>query len=226
MIGEDLQKFSESCVMRTIAIANVSSTSSKLNVLEKVTCTDDAPVIIAATEKTFTLKCLLPHHYHLGDGNFVVVSDFAGIVRVHFRKYTVNTTGEYTPSKKGITVTPFLWQNLCKFSESDNCGDELSSLPTIKVLQDSLSLSCILEEVTDTAYVTMQRYFVKRDMSRDFAPGVCVMSPAEWERLKSVKEDVSKSVYSEIFGKTFRAKVLEEIKRQNTPTASGDSFRC
>ncbi|GBM63964.1 hypothetical protein AVEN_85659-1, partial [Araneus ventricosus] len=79
-------------------------------------------------------------------------------------------------------------------------------------------------EVTDTAYVTMQRYFVKRDMSRDFAPGVCVMSLAEWERLKSVQDDVSKSFYSVLFGKTFRAKVLEEIKRQNPPSASGDSL--
>ncbi|GBM31843.1 hypothetical protein AVEN_56938-1 [Araneus ventricosus] len=200
--------------------------SLPLAVPEKVPCTDDAPVIIAATEKTFTLKCLPPHHYHLGDGNFIVVSDFASIVRVHFWKYTVKTTGEYTASKKGITVAPFMWQNLCKFFESDNFADELSSLPRIKVLQDSLLLSYILEEVTDTAYVTMHRYFVKRDMSRDIAPGVCVMSLVEWERLKSVQEDVSKSVYSMLFGKTFRAKVLEEIKRQNPPSVSGDSFRC
>ncbi|GBM56834.1 hypothetical protein AVEN_227341-1 [Araneus ventricosus] len=118
--------------------------STPLAVPEKVPYTDDAPVIIAATKKTFTLKCLPPHHYHLGDGNFIVVSDFSGIVRVHFRKYTINTTGEYMPSKKGITVTPYMWQNLCKFFESDNFGDELSSLPRIKVFQDSLLLPCIL----------------------------------------------------------------------------------
>ncbi|GBM40981.1 hypothetical protein AVEN_250305-1 [Araneus ventricosus] len=195
-----------------------------LVVPEKVPCTDVAPVIIAETKKTFTLKCLSPHHYHLRDGNFVVVSDFAGVVRVHFRKYTVNTTGEYTPSKKGITVTSFIWQNLCKFFEPDDFGDELSSLPKITVLHDSLLLSCIVEEVTDTAYVTMQRYFVKRDMSRDFAPGVCVISLAEWECLKSVQEDESKSVYSVLFGKTFRAKVLGEIKRQNPPSVNDDSL--
>ncbi|GFX94842.1 PC4 domain-containing protein [Trichonephila clavipes] len=65
------------------------------------------------------------NHFHLGNRNYGVVSDFACVTRIHLRRYTLDATGSHLPIKDGITVTPFVWLALVReFAAIDQAFDD------------------------------------------------------------------------------------------------------
>ena len=58
------------------------------------------------------VKITVPDHFfHLGGENYVVISDFCDVIRVHVRKFWINQYGRLMPTKTGITLSAVLWQS-------------------------------------------------------------------------------------------------------------------
>ncbi|GBN74238.1 hypothetical protein AVEN_85310-1 [Araneus ventricosus] len=50
----------------------------------------------------FTADSIPQHHYHLGENNYAVVSDFGNVLNVHIRKFKTNENGRIFPTKNGV----------------------------------------------------------------------------------------------------------------------------
>ncbi|GBN79665.1 hypothetical protein AVEN_181793-1 [Araneus ventricosus] len=94
----------------------------------------------------FTADSIPQHHYHPGVNNFAVVSDFGNVLNVNIRKFKTNENGRISPTKNGVSFSPYVWESLV--TEMDN-----SSLPSetgkVVVIRDTLFLtSSWIEYVT------------------------------------------------------------------------------
>ncbi|GBN61772.1 hypothetical protein AVEN_223596-1, partial [Araneus ventricosus] len=49
----------------------------------------------------FTADSIPQHHYHLGEDDYAVVSDFGDVLNVHIRKFRTNENGRIFPTKNG-----------------------------------------------------------------------------------------------------------------------------
>ncbi|GFU10412.1 hypothetical protein NPIL_697051 [Nephila pilipes] len=58
------------------------------------------------------LDAILEHYFPLGGENCAAVSYFFNIVKIHLRQYKNNPHGHLFPTKKGVTLSPLLWQSL------------------------------------------------------------------------------------------------------------------
>ncbi|GBO03555.1 hypothetical protein AVEN_152450-1 [Araneus ventricosus] len=47
----------------------------------------------------FTADSIPQHHYHLGENNYAVVSDFGNVLNVHIRKFKTNENGRSSQPK-------------------------------------------------------------------------------------------------------------------------------
>ncbi|GBM99801.1 hypothetical protein AVEN_62548-1 [Araneus ventricosus] len=52
----------------------------------------------------FIADSIPPHHYHLGEYNYVMVSDFEDVINVHIRKFRTDENGRIFPTKKMVLV--------------------------------------------------------------------------------------------------------------------------
>ncbi|GBN52722.1 hypothetical protein AVEN_109112-1 [Araneus ventricosus] len=62
----------------------------------------------------FTTDSIPQHHYHLGEDNYAVVSDFRDVINVHIRKYKTDDNWRILLTKKGVNFSPFVWESLSK----------------------------------------------------------------------------------------------------------------
>ena len=79
--------------------------------------------------------------FHLGERNYIVVSDFCGMVRIHIRLYKPDLSDTLKPKKRGITLTTSLWQAL-SYAMDFISVDELNEMVILK-RSLLLSLECI-----------------------------------------------------------------------------------
>ncbi|GBM24092.1 hypothetical protein AVEN_38289-1 [Araneus ventricosus] len=76
--------------------------------------TSAAPAKKPSTDNTdgFTVDSIPLHHYHLGEDNYAVVSDFGNTINVHIRKFRTDENGRIIPIKKGASFSLFVWESL------------------------------------------------------------------------------------------------------------------
>ncbi|GBN04258.1 hypothetical protein AVEN_128506-1 [Araneus ventricosus] len=60
----------------------------------------------------FTADSIPQHHYHLGEDNYAVVSDFGDVLNVHIRKFKMNENGRIFPTKNGVSFSPYVWESI------------------------------------------------------------------------------------------------------------------
>ncbi|GBM48228.1 hypothetical protein AVEN_72495-1 [Araneus ventricosus] len=86
----------------------------------------------------FTADSIPPHHFHIGEDNYAVVSDFGDVINVHIRKFRTDENGRIFPTKTGVSFSPYVWESLV--TEMEN-----SSLPSdtgkVVIVRDILFLS-------------------------------------------------------------------------------------
>ncbi|GBN52807.1 hypothetical protein AVEN_221774-1 [Araneus ventricosus] len=70
----------------------------------------------------FTADSIPQHHYHLGEDNYAVVSDFGDVLNAFIRKFRKKENGRIFPTKNGVSFSSYVWESLV--TEMDN-----SSLP-------------------------------------------------------------------------------------------------
>ncbi|GBN59468.1 hypothetical protein AVEN_199483-1, partial [Araneus ventricosus] len=51
----------------------------------------------------FTADSIPQHHYHIGENNYAVVSDFWNVLNAHIRKFKTNENGRIFPTKNGVS---------------------------------------------------------------------------------------------------------------------------
>ncbi|GFT04071.1 hypothetical protein NPIL_331091 [Nephila pilipes] len=79
-------------------MANPSNMSAKRVCLNK-----DAKL-----DSSFSDSAVPPHHFHLGQDIYAVVTYFATSVQVHLRQYTRDENNRLYPTKKGVCMSPVL----------------------------------------------------------------------------------------------------------------------
>ncbi|GBO19332.1 hypothetical protein AVEN_82090-1, partial [Araneus ventricosus] len=134
----------------------------------------------------FTADSIPQHHYHLGENNYAVVSDFGNVLNVHIRKFKTNENGRIFPTKNGVSFSLYVWESLV--TEMDN-----SSLPSetgkVVIICDTLFLTSAWIE--NVPCVSLQRYVTKQDFSRQFLPSVCLLTETEWNQLQCIRKKIS-----------------------------------
>ncbi|GBO08061.1 hypothetical protein AVEN_77185-1 [Araneus ventricosus] len=60
----------------------------------------------------FTAHSIPPHHYHLGEDNYAMISDFEDALNVHIRKFKTNENGRIFPNKNDVSFSPYVWESL------------------------------------------------------------------------------------------------------------------
>lgn len=164
------------------------------------------------------LQTVVPDHFfHLGGENYVVVSDFSDVIKVHIRKYWLNEYGRLIPTKTGITLSPLSWQGFA----NKMC---YSGLPCIssrsEVIEEELMISTVCIE--GKTHVSMQRFYQRKDFIRVFLPTICVLTESEWDTLCSIHKAVTSDIIRLMFGRIFRKMIMEEIHKQ-TPASKNPS---
>lgn len=146
--------------------------------------------------------------FHLGERNYVVVSDFSDVIRIHIRLYRPDFSGCLKPTKRGITLTASLWQALSTAMDLIPS----SELNEMHIIEKSILLSS--EYINDVRYISMQRFFQKNDFTRKFVPSSCLISESEWEELKRIRKEISSLAVRVMFGRVFQGLLLCEVKKR------------
>lgn len=148
---------------------------------------------------------LSPHHFNLGGENLVKVSDYCGL-SIHIRKFWKNAGGFYVPTKKGVTLTPFLWQSL---ANNMNSMDLHPSDEKPEILENCLMLSAT--KIGGTPHIVIQRYYQRKDLLRYFAPTACILSENEWNTLKELRQDITNDAITVMFSRVFPKLVMNAV---------------
>lgn len=135
---------------------------------------------------------------------FVSVTDYNDAVRVHLRHFATDDGGSLRPTRKGVTLTPFVWQSLA--AEMDFIGLP-SPTGEIAIVRNSLMLSSAY--IDEQPYVVLQKFFQRKDFSRQFFPDVMLLTQSEWDLLKELTDHVNRQV-SDLQFTVFRRLVLRE----------------
>lgn len=146
--------------------------------------------------------------FHLGESNYVVVSDFSDVIRIHIRFYKLDFSGCLKPTRRGITLTTSLWQALSATMDSIPS----SELKEMTIIENSLLLST--EQINGVRYISIQRFFQRNDLSRKFVPSIGLISEMEWEELKRIRKEVSSLAVRVMFGPIFQGLLLWEVQRR------------
>ncbi|GBN01328.1 hypothetical protein AVEN_24146-1 [Araneus ventricosus] len=114
--------------------------------------------------ESFTSDSILPHHYHIGEETYAVVSDFGDVLNVHIRKFRTDENGTILPTKDAVSFSPFVRESLV--TEMDN-----ASLPShtgkVVIVRDTLFLSTAWIE--DKPFISFQRYVTKVNFHDNFS---------------------------------------------------------
>ncbi|GBM39930.1 hypothetical protein AVEN_250248-1 [Araneus ventricosus] len=120
-------------------------------------------------DSAFSSDGVPENHFHLGSFKYVFVFDFTNAVRIHIREYKLDGSGRVYPTKRGIVLTPFMWQSFLNkmdfLNMPNNCGD-------INVFENSLMISTTW--INEEPFVNLQRLFEKKDFSRQFF-SICLL---------------------------------------------------
>ena len=146
--------------------------------------------------------------FHLGERNYVVVSDFSDVIRIHIRFYKPDFSGCLKPTKRGVTLTTSLWQALSGAMDFISL-DELNEMV---ILKRSLLLSS--ESISNVSYISIQRFFQKSDLSHKFLPCSCLISVSEWNELKKIRDEITSFAVQTMFGRVFKGLLLCEVKKR------------
>ncbi|GFQ90484.1 PC4 domain-containing protein [Trichonephila clavata] len=163
----------------------------------------------AKLDSSFSDNAVPPHHFHLGQDIYAAVTYFATSVQVHLRQYGRDENNRLYPTKKGVCMSPVLWQSLANRIELINVPS--SSTEETYVLKDALMISTVFIE--DVSHITCQRYFKQKDFSRKFIPGTCVMNENCWLELAQIRKRITESAMSMVFDCIFRKLLLNEVSK-------------
>lgn len=72
-------------------------------------------------------------------------------------------------------------------------------------------------ERNDQKYISMQKCFLNTDCSRQFVPGVCILSEYQWCRLKDVNKDISHCVITFILKHALPLQIEKCIENHELP---------
>ncbi|GFY53793.1 PC4 domain-containing protein [Trichonephila inaurata madagascariensis] len=100
------------------------------------------------------------------------------MVQVHLRLYKRDGNNRLFPTKSGVCFSPMLWQSFVNQIEQI---DSSSSVEETILIKDSLMISTVFIE--NIPNIIFQRYFKKKDYSKKFVPGTCVLSENNWLEL-------------------------------------------
>ncbi|GBO11295.1 hypothetical protein AVEN_245957-1 [Araneus ventricosus] len=86
----------------------------------------------------------------------------------------------------------------------------------ISVIENSLMIS--ITWINEEPFVNLQRFFEKKDFSRQFFPSVCLLSEAQWMHLNQIRKDLTSAAIRLLFSKIFLNLLRKEVSGQ-TPKA-------
>lgn len=164
----------------------------------------------------FTIDSLPQHYYSLGNGKFAVVAFYADFVRIHIREYFRDSKGELIPTKNGITLSPILWQILSESWDKVDFVDLPSYANAYSVVRNELLLSTLFVQEEGDVCINMQRFFMKKDHSRQFLTSVCFLNERQWKSLKEIKDDISQSVLTLMFKKALPYHINIELSKMSS----------
>lgn len=185
-----------------MAMKRTADSSSRTTV--KRVCSSEATM----QNFSFNPENVPANMFHLGESNYVIVSDFSDVIRIHIRYYKPDFSGCLKPTRRGVTLTPSLWQ---AFSASMDLIPS-SELEDMRIIENSLLLST--ERINGVKYVSIQRFFQRRDLTRKFVPSIGLISEMEWEELKRIRKEISSIAVRLMFGRIFQGLLLWEAQRR------------
>ncbi|GFR32083.1 PC4 domain-containing protein [Trichonephila clavata] len=165
----------------------------------------------AKLDSFFSDSAVPPHHFHLGQDIYAAVTYFASSVQVHLQQYGRDENNQLYPTKKGVCMSPVLWQSLANRIELINVPS--SSTEETYVLKGALMISTVFIE--DVSHITCQRYFKQKDFSRKFIPGTCVMKENSWLELAQIRKRITESAMSTVFDCIFRKLLLMKFRKSH-----------
>ena len=154
----------------------------------------------------FSADSIPPHHYHLGENNYVIVSDFEDVINVHIRKFRTYENGRIFPSEKGVSFTAFMWETLSNYMSRLPLPLDLEE---IVIIRNTLFLATAWIE--NVSYVSLQRFITRKDFSRKFLSSHSLISGREWNRLQCIREKITESCKSLMFGNLLKKRIQLEI---------------
>ncbi|GFQ82422.1 PC4 domain-containing protein [Trichonephila clavata] len=163
----------------------------------------------AKLDSSFSDSAIPPHHFHLGQDIYAAVTYFAFSMQVHLRQYGRDENNRLYPAKKGVCMSPVLWQSLANRIELINVPS--SSTEETYVLKDDLMISTVFIE--DVSHITCQRYFKQKDFAIKFIPGTCVMNENYWLELAQIRKRITESAMSMVSDRIFRKLLLKEVSK-------------
>ncbi|GFU20734.1 PC4 domain-containing protein [Nephila pilipes] len=124
------------------------------------------------------------------------------------RKYKLDATGSLFPTKSGITLIPSVWLALVReFAAIDQAFQD----GKVFVVKGCLVLSrTVVENMT---YITLQRYYQRKDFSREFLAPVSMLNETEWNELKNIHKQITSKTVSLMFGRVFRKLLKKEVTK-------------
>ncbi|GBO02703.1 hypothetical protein AVEN_177180-1 [Araneus ventricosus] len=100
----------------------------------------------------FTVDSIPQHHYHLGEDNYAVVSDFGDVLNVHIRKFKTNENGRISPTKNAVSFSPYVWESLVAEMVISSLPFHLFQTGKVLIVRDTLFLST--EWIEDKPFIS------------------------------------------------------------------------
>ncbi|GFV94208.1 PC4 domain-containing protein [Trichonephila clavipes] len=160
------------------------------------------------SDSSFSDDTIPPHHFHLGQDVYAAMTYFASMVQVHLRLYKRDGNNRLFPTKRGVCFSPMLWQSFVNQIEQINTS---SSVEETILIKDSLMISTVFIE--NIPNIIFQRYFQKKDYSKKFVPGTCVLSENNWLELQRIHKIITESVMWLTFDRMLRNLLLSEASK-------------
>lgn len=159
---------------------------------------------------------------YLGGEKFLSVNHFLGQTRVHIRRYIVDSDGELQPTKDGVSLTPKVWQSLCR--EIKTILKHKSAEKTTVIETDL----CISKQVKDNVELyVFQRLFRKKNNSLQFVPEHVVLNLPELEKIVDHMGDITDRVKDGLITYSLSYYMYDELNNVNlqlNPLDNSDSF--
>ena len=148
---------------------------------------------ILKTVDIYNANSKLPDNcFHIGNGLVLIVGYDNTKVNIHIVEFLKTAGGEFSASSNGIVLSPFLWQSLCASFENPAFIDLPTSFESVSMVKNELFLATV--ERNNEMCITLQKCFMKQDLSRYFLPELLTISEYQWTRLKDVNSLVTEIV--------------------------------
>lgn len=143
---------------------------------------------------------------YLGGENFLTVNYFLGHTRIHIRRYVQNQDGELGPTKHGVSLSPIVWDSLCK---EVRIIYNHKSTDKIFVIERDL---CISKQVKDGFEVyVFQRLFQRKNLSLQFVLERVVLRACEFVKLMDNMNIITDRVKEGLITYTLAHYMAEEL---------------